>query len=76
MYKNFKEFLNEKNSYLRESQSSGGKYKPKNKRALIKLVTDSSIHLGDIDTSAITDFSELFANSIRKDFSGIGNWDV
>ena len=29
MYKNFKEFLNEKDSYLRESQSSGGKYKPK-----------------------------------------------
>ena len=56
--------------------SSGAKYKPKNYRELKALANDESIHLGDIDTSAITDFSELFAFSKRKDFSGIENWDV
>ena len=34
------------------------------------------MHLGDIDTSLITDMSELFHSSERKDFSGIESWDV
>lgn len=52
------------------------KYKPKNKDELKKLVRDSSIHLGDIDTSLITDMNELFLYSTRKDFSGINEWDT
>ena len=52
------------------------KYTPKTKEELQKLVRDESIYLGDIDTSAITDMSFLFAMSTRKDFSGIGTWDT
>ncbi|TEY03869.1 BspA family leucine-rich repeat surface protein [Campylobacter sp. US12a] len=59
-----KELLNEK------------KYQPENKNELLKLVNNLNIHLGDIDTSKITDMSELFKNSTRTDFSGIEKWDV
>lgn len=52
------------------------KYKPKSKKMLKKLVEDESVYLGDIDTSAITDMSELFKDSKRVDFSGIEYWDV
>ncbi|WP_157151212.1 BspA family leucine-rich repeat surface protein [Brachyspira sp. SAP_772] len=52
------------------------KYKPQTKEELQKLVEDESIYLGDIDTSLITDMSNLFHESLRKDFSGIGNWNV
>ncbi|RDU55496.1 BspA family leucine-rich repeat surface protein [Helicobacter sp. MIT 00-7814] len=52
------------------------KYKPTSKEELQNLVNDESIYLGDIDTSAITDMSELFKESKRKDFSGIETWDV
>lgn len=80
MYKNFKEFLNERDAYLRESKkntlSSGAKYKPKNYRELKALANDESIHLSDIDVSNIKDLSRLFEFSKRKDFSGIENWDV
>lgn len=37
------------------------KYHPKNTKELFKLVRDSNINLGDIDTSKITDMSYLFA---------------
>ena len=53
-----------------------GKFVPKTRKQLDKLVKDESIHLGDIDVSNITDFSGLFSYSFRKDFSGIENWDV
>ena len=79
MYKNFKEFLNERDTYLseaRKSSSSGAKYKPTSNDELRELVRDNSIHLGDIDTSLITDMFNLFGRSGRKDFSGIANWDV
>ena len=36
------------------------KYKPQTKEELKKLVEDESIYLGDIDTSLITDMSNLF----------------
>ena len=36
------------------------KYKPETKEGLQKLVQDENIYLGDIDTSLITDMSELF----------------
>ncbi|EOH7710691.1 BspA family leucine-rich repeat surface protein, partial [Campylobacter coli] len=52
------------------------KYTPKTKEELKALVKDESIYLGDIDTSEITDMSYLFANSTRKDFSGIEKWNT
>ena len=52
------------------------KYKPQTREELQKLVQDENIYLGDIDTSLITDMSGLFSFERRKDFSGIGNWNV
>ncbi|HHP0319350.1 TPA: BspA family leucine-rich repeat surface protein [Campylobacter jejuni] len=52
------------------------KYFPETKEELKALVKDESIYLGDIDTSKITDMSELFLYSKREDFSGIEKWDV
>ena len=52
------------------------KYQPKTKGELKALCDDETIHLGDIDTSLITDMSELFKGSSRNDFSGIENWDI
>ena len=52
------------------------KYTPKTTEELKALVQDESIYLGDIDTSAITDMSNLFLSSERKDFSGIELWDT
>ena len=37
-----------------------GKDQPKNKEELQALCRDESVYLGDIDTSLITDMSELF----------------
>ena len=51
------------------------KYSPKTKEELEQLVSDESVNLGDIDTSAITDMSNLFEGSDREDFSGIEKWD-
>ncbi|CAM2791313.1 BspA family leucine-rich repeat surface protein [Helicobacter burdigaliensis] len=52
------------------------KYKPKNKDELKKLVEDTSVYLGDIDTSLIKNMETLFMRSVRKDFSGIEKWNV
>ena len=52
------------------------KHTPKTFQELKWLVDDESVYLGDIDTSAITDMTFLFAYSNRKDFSGIEKWDV
>ncbi|MFV0948194.1 DUF285 domain-containing protein [Campylobacter jejuni] len=52
------------------------KYTPETKEELKALVEDESIYLGDIDTSKITDMSELFKNSTRTDFSGIEKWNT
>ena len=51
-------------------------YVPQSKDELKGLIYDEDIYLGDIDTSAITDMSELFYRSWRKDFSGIESWNV
>ncbi|WP_274967979.1 BspA family leucine-rich repeat surface protein [Succinimonas amylolytica] len=52
-------------------------YKPANKDELHELVANPEICLGDIDTSLITDMSELFEGGYnREDFSGIENWDT
>ncbi|WP_297208527.1 hypothetical protein [uncultured Brachyspira sp.] len=36
------------------------KYKPQTREELKEFVEDENIYLGDIDTSLITDMSELF----------------
>lgn len=51
-------------------------YKPQTTGELKNLVNNESIHLGDIDTSAIDSMPCLFFDSTRKDFSGIESWDV
>ena len=51
-------------------------YKPETKEELKVLVDNKSISLGDIDTSKITDMSELFMESLRDDFTGIEKWNV
>ena len=53
-----------------------GKYSPKNKSELLKLLASPQIHLGNIDTSNITDMSGLFRRSDREDFQGIETWDT
>ncbi len=52
------------------------KYFPTSKDELKKLVDNELVKLGEIDVSAISDMSELFRDSKRKDFSGIELWDV
>lgn len=51
-------------------------YKPCSLQELKELVSDKSIHLGDIDTSLITDMTELFKDSTRKNFDGLETWDT
>lgn len=51
-------------------------YKPQTREELKKLVKDESIHLGDIDTSAIDCMAFLFQDSTRRDFNGIESWNV
>ena len=53
------------------------KYKPTTKEELKQLVfTNNGIKLSCIDTSLITDMSDLFNKSERKDFDGIEEWDT
>lgn len=53
------------------------KYKPTTKEELKRLVfTNNGIKLSCIDTSLITDMSDLFNKSERKDFDGIEEWDT
>ena len=52
------------------------KYKPATKEELKKLVFTDGIKLNCVDTSLITDMSNLFHESKRKDFEGIEYWDV
>ncbi|MEI0557534.1 BspA family leucine-rich repeat surface protein [Brachyspira intermedia] len=52
------------------------KYKPQTKEELRILIQDESIYLGDIDTSLITDMSELFQNSKRVNFEGLETWNI
>lgn len=58
------------------TKAVNAKFQPKTKEELKELVNNFEINLGDIDTSLITDMSNLFHGTIRKDFSGIENWDV
>ncbi|WP_020003456.1 BspA family leucine-rich repeat surface protein [Brachyspira innocens] len=52
------------------------KHKPATKEELKNLVFTDGIKLSDIDTSLITDMSDLFNKSERKDFDGIEEWDT
>lgn len=52
------------------------KYFPQSKEELIDLIDNQHVNLGDINVSNITNMSNLFNNSKRKDFSGIEEWDV
>lgn len=51
-------------------------YRPRSKQALKELIEDSSINLGEIDTSVIKNMNRLFYETKRTDFSGIEYWDV
>lgn len=51
-------------------------FRPATYEELAELVKDERVHLGDIDTSAITNMRWLFCDSKRKDFSGIECWDT
>lgn len=64
--KSFKDFL------LCES-----KQQPKNINELIEMI-NSGVKLSEIDTSKVTNMSDLFTSACRnvKDFKGIENWDV
>ncbi len=63
-------------SIFQAQKSKGIIYQPSSKGELKKLIKDKNIYLGDIDTSKITNFKELFFNSKRRDFSGIEKWDT
>ncbi|WP_299040694.1 BspA family leucine-rich repeat surface protein [uncultured Campylobacter sp.] len=52
------------------------KFQPKTKDELKELLNNLEINLADIDTSLITDMSELFVDVGRSDFSGLETWDV
>lgn len=48
-------------------------YRPDSMEYLKKTVNDPTVSLGHIDTSLITDMSELFVESDRENFAGIEN---
>ncbi|WP_301007749.1 MULTISPECIES: BspA family leucine-rich repeat surface protein [Helicobacter] len=61
-------------------ESGNTKYKPlgEDLRRLIKLDTEFTVPLGDIDTSEVTSMRALFENSNRPNekFQGIETWDT
>ena len=74
--------LKEKVTTVKENVKRKFKYHPETKEELLKLCRDESVYLGDIDTSKITDMSDLFRGNDEikikhgRDFSGIESWDV
>ena len=78
-------YISEKMVYTKAT-ATNYKYHPKSKAELQKIILDrikeegNELDLNDIDTSALTDMSHLFDNSISElfiDFNGnISNWDV
>ena len=73
--------LKEKVTTVKENVKRKFKYHPETKEELLKLCRDESVYLGDIDTSKITDMSDLFRgndyfNLYSRDFSGIESWNV
>ena len=68
--------VKEKVATVKENVKRKFKYHPKTKEELLKLCRDESVYLGDIDTSKITDMSNLFEEIHGRDFSGIELWNV
>ena len=72
--------VKEKVATVKENVKRKFKYHPETKEELLKLCEDESVYLGDIDTSKITDMSNLLVGNdefnYRRDFSGIELWDV
>ncbi|WP_086268038.1 BspA family leucine-rich repeat surface protein [Campylobacter devanensis] len=64
------------NEKLKKASSAEYKYHPETKEELRKLVSNENIKLSEIDISEVSDFSYLFKDSQRRDFSGIEKWDV
>ena len=59
---------------IKNTFQSGCFIRPENKAELLELI--DSVVLSDIDTSHITDMSNLFSSCEREDYSGIEHWDV
>ena len=72
--------LQKKISTTKENVKRKFKYQPVTKEELEQLCRDETVYLGDIDTSKITDMSELFSGNdeikYSRDFSGIESWNV
>ena len=74
--------VKEKVATVKENVKRKFKYHPETKSELLKLCRDKNVYLGDIDTSKITDMSDLFKGNFEikinysRDFSGIESWDV
>ncbi|WP_086307462.1 BspA family leucine-rich repeat surface protein, partial [Campylobacter devanensis] len=64
------------NEKLKKASSAEYKYHPKTNEELRELVSHESVKLSEIDISEVSDFSALFQDSNRSDFSGIEEWDV
>ncbi|WP_086268773.1 BspA family leucine-rich repeat surface protein [Campylobacter sp. P0103] len=64
------------NEKLKKASSAEYKYHPKTNEELRELVSHESVKLSEIDISEVSDFSALFQDSKRSDFSGIEDWDV
>ncbi|MDY5520067.1 BspA family leucine-rich repeat surface protein, partial [Campylobacter lanienae] len=64
------------NEKLKKASSAEYKYHPKTNEVLRELVSHESVKLSEIDISEVSDFSALFQDSTRSDFSGIEDWDV
>ncbi len=62
--------------YSNEDIMGKRRYCPESKEELRELIADPKVNLGDIDTSQITDMSNLFQGIDRLDCSGVETWDT
>ena len=81
--KNLKDIISEKLTINKGAKFNKYNYQPKDRKELQNLVKKlvhergNDADLNDIDTSEITDMSNLFANLDLKNFDGnISKWDV
>ncbi|WP_086298843.1 BspA family leucine-rich repeat surface protein, partial [Campylobacter devanensis] len=64
------------NEKLKKASSAEYKYHPESHQELKDLVSHEAVKLSEIDISEVSDFTNLFRDSKRRDFSGIEDWDV